>query len=432
MISSVGLSPEDILLHWHRVAEDYDYLSAVPEVNHFFSSRYWIESDFQNVLQGFSNRKKDHETFHQHFPYSWTTERKAYEFSIDSLYQLYAIDVLAGIWHESDEATKKFHLFDNVCVRQTRRWGGPADISPRAVPQSKHNPVKFILVPYGWDNVVSMAIEGFADYAPELFEHPLSELPSQNIDPTSYDIQRAYPYLKSLAVCSLVSILGCPEVLVSAAHDRLIKEVESFLGGRLHLPGYSELNRRLSYAQAVIVYSIAHEVGHHLQGIYPNAAPDRCEYIADTLAYQGLWNYPSSIGSVCPPGEEYDALTVLAGGLFASLIDLGIESDRVTRELVLQIPQKRSPLIANRKYLWLKLTETIVSKRPELEQDWRGIQIVLAGFDQYRDEYISFLSRIISESLTDAKRCIAEFVEDNPNLDDPDEIIRSYRHKMGG
>lgn len=430
MSSNHPLVPSEVVRQWHQAAADYDYLSSVPEVNAFYAQRNWRESDYQNILKGFARRRDDHRAFLEAFPYGWAVERDAYEYSVDAVYQLQAIDVIAGIWHDCDEETRRLPDFDNICVRQTRRWGSPADISPLAVPAKPLSPIKFILVPFGWDNFVSLTVEGFAEHSPCFFEHPLGDLSSHTKTLLPACSDKKVAYWKSLAVCSLVSILGCPEILVPAAEELLIEQIPEFQGAKKYLDGHSDLNRRLAYSQAVVVYSIAHEVGHHLNAVYSDAKSEDREYVADALAYRGIWNYPAVIGTVSPEGETYDAMTLLAGGLFTSVIDFGLASDRIVREISEGSLSQPSTYVSKRKQQWQLLSERIVSRCPELRKPWQGIQVMLDGFDDYQASYLDYLKSVVSSKLDRARVLIQELLSKNPNLDDPAEVARRFRDEV--
>ena len=429
MSFSAPLRAQDVVPYWHLAAADHDFLSAIPEVNEYYVRRNWHESDFANVLAGFAKRQSDHAEFLRAHPYSWATQREAYEYSIDALYQLQAIDVVAGIWHDSDQATRTEVDFDRICVRQTRRWGGPADISPRAVPATVSCPVKFILVPFGWDNYVSLTIEGFAKHSPSLFEDALSSLATHRYTQTKSNEAKRNRYWNALIACSLVSVIGCPEVLVTAAEQLLVERISSLRGSRKHLTGHDSLSRKLSYSQAALVYSIAHEVGHHLQDVYSDTPTDP-EYLADNLAYRGLWNYPGGISTISPQGEAYDSMSLLAGGLFHRVISFGLQSDYLVGQLVRPSASSSWPIDPTRQNLWQSLTEEIVSKVPELAQPWQGIQVMLAAFDEYQQSYEEYLRRLLPELIPQARSLLAELQAQNPNLDDPEVIARRFREEM--
>lgn len=417
--------PREIVRLWRETAIDYDFLSSVPETNAYYASQFWNDVDFRNVQIGLEQRRAEHKDFLAAYPYSWAFQREAYEYSIDAVYQLQAIDVVAGVWHDSDDRQRNSDSFADICVRQTRQWGNSRVASPRAIPATPERPVQFVLVPFGWDNTVGLTVEGFAEHAPSFFDRPLST--SQN--DLESDGGERQAYWKALAVASLVSALGCSEVLRPLAEDLLAERIPAFRGARKHLDAHTCLNRRLAFTQAVVVYSIAHEVGHHLSGDVTLIGQEEREMLADTFAYRGLWNYGGAIASVCPPDESVEAITLLSGGLFVKVLEFGRVSDEIVGEIAGKPDRLSAELSTVRLDTWRRITEQIVRGIPTLADTWERIELLFAEFEKYQSGYADFLKTAVSSSVDEATEILRDLASRNPGLDDPWLIAEAYREE---
>lgn len=425
------LKPKQIVELWHQAAYDYDLLSTIAEVNEVFKTQLWDEDAFQNILTGFRKREDEHREFLDCCGYDWVTNRDAYDSATETTYQYHAMGVISGVWWDSSPEMRRADCFRNICVRLTKRWGSLQDISPRAIPASAGLPIKLILIPSGWPNFSSWVIEAFADACPWAFQCSMSELSQKPVEDKPYPIvgQETLDQWVSLAIACLVSNLDCPESLVSGAQFMLAEKITQFVTARKYVKNHGVLNRRLSCCQATDLFAIAHEVGHHLMDAASPSWDGDEEKKADLLAYRGLWNYPTSIAAVTTRSDEHEELTILAGGLFSSVVHLGIAADQVVRAVVAPHGAE-DPRVADtsRMDAWQLASEQIVNQYPELNDSWIGIQQFLLAFECYKKQFLDYLSTIIPEVIDQTREALAEYVASNPGARDREKLAELARN----
>lgn len=411
------LKPIQIVEFWHQAAYDHDLLSTIPEVNEFFRTQLWDEVAFQNILTGFRKREDEQREFLDCCGYEWVTDRAAYDSATETTYQYHAMGVISGVWWDSSPEMRKADCFRNICVRLTKRWGSLWDISPRAIPAGAGLPIKLILMPSGWPNFSSWVIEAFADACPWAFQSSMAELSQKPVEDEPYPLagQETLDQWASLAIACLVSNLDCPESLVSGAQLMFAEKVPQFTTARKYVNSHEVLNRRLSYCQATDLFAIAHEVGHHLMdAAFPDWDCDE-EEKADLLAYRGLWNYPTSIAAVATSSDELEELTVLAGGLFSSVVHLGIAADQVVQAALAPCGAEEHRVAdTSRMEAWQRVTEQIVNQRVELNDSWTGIQQFLLAFECYEKQFLDYLGRIVPEVIDQTREALDEYKANNP------------------
>lgn len=307
---------------WYDISYDYDDNIAIPATREVLASASWSDATFSKLRCGLERRFNEVPIFFEKHDYTWVLSRDSYDFIGEPLHQMIALDVLLGVWSDISEEDKISPLFSRICTRTSNIWG-LGNTTPRAL-HEKIKDMRFIIIPFGWDDLNWFIINGFFHFIGKEEHCALDTLNYSNIDIVDvrkYGPLRAERFWQSILAKAIVGQFKCPDVLAAGFNAALIEDVKALSKGLVHMTSTQFPHHVVQYSHIALMYAIAHEVGHHLSPLlksYPLLILESVsdELKADLLAFMGLWNRNIVFKEYTNLNSGVSLLCFLSGQLF--------------------------------------------------------------------------------------------------------------------
>ena len=417
-------SASELLSVWRRVAPDADRSLAIGAANEFYEREIDDPESLGRLVDALRLRLSEvHADFVRAFDYEWTVEEHAglYHPAAEAQYQLHVIDCAATLWDTCAPERRKSESYGKLMARYSRLWGGVGSTSPRA---RYHAGVRFVIVPFGWDQHLHIALDGLRSFAPSLM--PQDSVVALSVKRPEVLPAEAVPSWNALIARALASELGCHELLTPLCVQRVVERCPRLGSASSMLGRVDVLDAQLSRCSLAMLFSVAHEVGHHLGEALPPLPGEGSEAHADRLALNALWDCPGSARSLKRTDEPDDALTLLSGGLFFSAVEIGTAVERAVRRHVTRERQRPSALVG-RVSTWLMAVEQVVSRLPELRYAVDAACSVYAMSRTYSQAMSRYAESVLGEVEPVAREVVDELHRDNPDLHDIPALERRIR-----
>ncbi|UYV13478.1 MAG: hypothetical protein NCW75_04135 [Phycisphaera sp.] len=404
-----------LLSVWRRIAPDADRSLAIHAANEFYKREIHDPESLQRLVDALGRALSEiHTDFAQAFDYSWIIEPHPdlYHPAAESLYQLHVIDCAATLWDACPPENRESEAFSDLMARYSRLWGGVGSTSPKA---RNEDGVRFVIVPFGWDQHLHIALDGLMAFSPSLM--PEDVVVVRSVADPAFSPEDAIPSWNALLARALATELGCHELLTPLCVQRFVAEVPQLQRASSMRNRVDVIDVQLSRCSLAMLFSIAHEVGHHLSEVFPSLEGEDTEVHADRLAMNALWGCPGSARSLKGTDEPDDTLTLLSGGLFFAAVEIGVTAEHAVRCYVNQA-NTRSASLGERMTAWVTTIEQIVLGHPELRYAADAAYAIYSASRTYSEEFAQYLLSVLGDVLPIAREIVDELHKDNPDLHD--------------
>lgn len=278
---------------------DFDAHGAWPGLRTFLSRAAWTTCPFDNLRRSLERRLASHPPLVDPLGYAWVLEPSAYEFPAEALNQVRILAALTGLNAQDRGA--------NIAARLANVWDfGQSFGVPRAASREGWH---FIVVPFGWDNLLYLVFATLLAHArhrgrtPAFLTRAGSERPWE-------------PAAKGLMLATLT--IGASDVAQPAVMADIRAEVPWFADAAIGLAETPDAGLNALWS-LVMDFTINHEVAHLLyHSGNPQPAPAeraRLEVEADHVAldaYRGC-RRPRYLDGLAPTRSDgfYDAVSVI-------------------------------------------------------------------------------------------------------------------------
>lgn len=432
--STAGL----IIPIWHNAAVDHDLNLVIPSAQKFLSSASWSERAFENLKKGLELRIQSVPEFFMLHDYSWVLFKNSYSFIPEPLHQITVLDALIGNWFDTPQDKRSSLAFKNVCSRTTNIWG-LRGATPRSLPSFQG--FTFVTMPFGWDDFIWLTICGIFSFLGYEKNKLISIFDVKTSDFQEFQKNgpiRSEKFWRSIAAKTIAGELELADVLVPGLVSTLIKEIDALADAYVHMepPGKSTTTQTCS--QLVVIFSIAHEVGHNLALIDKISSDGiSSELIADKLAYNGLWNSPSAFVPFKYLNENEDMLCILSGYLFFVTYRVYLNSliavETALGKISSSSNQSRIDNWQLRFSQWNRFTSMLIRTRIEKEnaETWEQFDQWLVSFHKVCTAYVECFSQYSDQLypaiIEQAKAIHKQEKYSEPKINDLDAVDTRIR-----
>lgn len=421
---NVPKSAQSLLAAWRRIAADFDRSLGIPAANEFYRREVSDPETMARLRASLSQALTViHPEFAREVDYSWVldTDAALYHPPAEALYQLHVLHAAATLWNACELQHRNNALFSNLMARYSRLWGSVGNTSPKA---RRENEVSFIVVPFGWDELLHASLHGLQSMAPSLFPADCV-VPAVSL-PVSVNAEAAVPSWNSLLARALASELGCHDVLTPGCIEKITTEVPQ-LTSAVGMPrDVDSIDPQTARCALAMLFAIAHEVGHHLGAAFPLLPGEDEEKRADRLAANVVWDCPGVMRGLHTTSDAEDSLGVMAGALFFCALQVGTVAERSARRHVSGERASRST-IDGRMDAWLKLVEILVQSNPQLRPALEGALALFAVSNEYCEALDRYADSVLPHCVPTVRRLVEELHAENPNLHDALTVDRRIR-----
>jgi len=309
------------LLIWEKLLPNYNELYTVDAWRTTMRNVSWESSStIDALLPKFKEARTKSSEFYQRFDYSWTLDRDSYEYQNEVLYQYLALTALKGLWYSAPEKQLGNPLFDNVCLRLIDRRGirnnSPCLIRPCAG-------WNFIRTTYAWFEFSAIACDAFCLSVDE-------HINIEGFDRSQHaiDLPIIKPLWDSMIINGFVGWSECHELLRSELAQQLAYEYSTSTIRATNTEPNKPTDRLNEFS---LRFTMAHELGHHLEEVFVNVGDFHTELLADYLALISLnsQNWGELKGVYAPLLNDAANVPIVAGHVFYFVLGLWVTTENV-------------------------------------------------------------------------------------------------------